>query len=132
MVSNDTLPPSCPEAERGVLGCCLLNTSKTGVSGRWFYDLRHIEIFNVLAAMARNGGGDSLVATTDITALLNMVDSVATTTGAAVVLPAISPRATPRRRKPSTGSAAAACSPVIRTAWSSSPSTRRKAPLWWR
>jgi hypothetical protein len=63
MVNNDTLPPSCPEAERGVLGCCLLNTSKTGVSSRWFYDLRHIEIFNVLAAMARNGGGDSLVAT---------------------------------------------------------------------
>jgi AAA domain/DnaB-like helicase N terminal domain len=68
-VNNDTLPPSCPEAERGVLGCCLLNTGKTaialkaGVSSRWFYDLRHIEIFNILAAMARNGGGDSLVAT---------------------------------------------------------------------
>ena len=52
-----------------MLGCCLLNTGKTalalkaGVSSRWFYDLRHIEIFNVLAAMARNGGGDSLVAT---------------------------------------------------------------------
>jgi replicative DNA helicase len=68
-VNNDRLPPSCPEAERGVLGCCLLNTEKiaiaikAGVSSRWFYDLRHIEIFNVLAAMARNGGGDSLVAT---------------------------------------------------------------------
>jgi DnaB-like helicase N terminal domain/AAA domain len=68
-VNNDTLPPSCPEAERGVLGCCLLDTGKTaialkaGVSSRWFYDLRHIEIFNILAAMARNGGGDSLVAT---------------------------------------------------------------------
>jgi DnaB-like helicase N terminal domain/AAA domain len=159
-VDNEKLPPSCPEAERGVLGCCLLNTGKTavalkaGVNSRWFYDLRHIEIFNVLAGMARNGGGDSLVATlklrelgkldhiggpaylselqdavpsaenlefylpdlrayfqrrqvvdviaidptykllgvadensaTDITALLNMVDSVATTTGAAVVL----------------------------------------------
>jgi AAA domain/DnaB-like helicase N terminal domain len=69
MVDNDRLPPSCPEAERGVLGCCLLDTGKTaialkaGVNSRWFYDLRHIEIFNVLAAMARNGGGDSLVAT---------------------------------------------------------------------
>jgi replicative DNA helicase len=69
MVDKEKLPPSCPEAERGVLGCCLLNTGKTaialktGVNSRWFYDLRHIEIFNVLAGMARNGGGDSLVAT---------------------------------------------------------------------
>jgi hypothetical protein len=160
MTAQDTLPPSCSEAERGVLGCCLLDTGKTaialkaGVNSRWFYDLRHIEIFNILAGMARNGGGDSLVATlklrelgkldqiggpaylselqdavpsaenlefylpdlrayfqrrqvidviaidpsykllgiadensaTDITALLNMVDTVATTTGAAVVL----------------------------------------------
>jgi hypothetical protein len=68
MRPRDTLPPHCLEAERGVLGCCLLNTDKVkvalkaGVSTRWFYDARHIEIFKVLAAMAQNGGGDSLVA----------------------------------------------------------------------
>src|SRR5690242_5091639 len=65
---NDYLPPYCPEAERGVLGCCLLKVSKTtaavkvGVTSRWFFDARHIEIFRVLKAMSLNGGGDSLVA----------------------------------------------------------------------
>jgi replicative DNA helicase len=66
--TQDSLPPYCPEAERGVLGCCLVDTTKTaiarkaGVNSRWFYDARHIEIFKVLAATEANGGGDSLVA----------------------------------------------------------------------
>jgi hypothetical protein len=65
---TDNLPPHNPEAERGVLGCCLLDLSsvavalKAGVNSRWFYDLRHAEIFSVLAAMAANGGGDCVLA----------------------------------------------------------------------
>jgi hypothetical protein len=64
----DRLPPNSPEAERGVLGCCLTDLSKTtialraGVTTRWFYDARHAEIFSVLAALATNGGGDFVVA----------------------------------------------------------------------
>ena len=69
MVNNDTLPPNCPEAERGVLGCCLLDINKAavalkaGVISRWFYDLRHAELFSVLSDLALNGGGDTLLAT---------------------------------------------------------------------
>ena len=67
MVNNDTLPPNCPEAERGVLGCCLLDINKAavalkaGVISRWFYDLRHAELFSVLSDLALNGGGDTLL-----------------------------------------------------------------------
>ena len=65
---NNALPPHCPEAERGVLGCCLLDPSKTaaamkaGVTPRWFYDLRHAELFNVLTMLALEGGGDLVTA----------------------------------------------------------------------
>jgi DnaB-like helicase N terminal domain len=68
-VDNQTLPPNCPEAERGVLGCCLLDINKAavalkaGVISRWFYDLRHAELFSVHSDLALNGGGDTLLAT---------------------------------------------------------------------
>ena len=61
---GDLLPPHCPEAERGVLGCCLLDMKKAtvalraGVNRRWFYDGRHAELFAVLARMASNCGLD--------------------------------------------------------------------------
>ena len=67
--SRDLLPPHCPEAERGVLGCCLLDIRKAvaalkaGINSRWFYDARHAQIFSVLSDMGSNGGGDLLVAT---------------------------------------------------------------------
>src|SRR5258708_6222597 len=65
----ETLPPYCPEAERGVLGCCLVDIEKAsaalkaGVNQRWFYETRHAELFGVLCTMAANGGGDLIVAT---------------------------------------------------------------------
>jgi hypothetical protein len=68
-MDTDSLPPHCPEAERGVLGCCLLDVRKAGlalkagINRRWFYDARHAELFNVLSTLAQNGGGDSLLAT---------------------------------------------------------------------
>ncbi|MHC1764499.1 MAG: AAA family ATPase [Verrucomicrobiia bacterium] len=64
----EVLPPHSPEAERGVLGCCLRDPAKipvalrSGVTPGWFYDLRHREIFVVLAEMAAQGGGDWVVA----------------------------------------------------------------------
>jgi replicative DNA helicase len=57
----NSLPPHCPEAERGVLGCCLLDASKVavalkaGVNRRWFYETRHADLFTVLASMSVNG-----------------------------------------------------------------------------
>src|SRR5512141_962149 len=67
--TETTLPPYCPEAERGVLGCCLIDIQKVGlalkagVNSRWFYENRHSELFAVLCAMANNGGGDIILAT---------------------------------------------------------------------
>ncbi len=64
----DSLPPHSPEAERGVLGCCLIDIAKAalavkaGVTPRWFYDARHAEIFGVLTDMAASGVGDPLIA----------------------------------------------------------------------
>lgn len=59
----DRLPPHSPEAEQGVLGCCLLapleciddcQTRFTG-AGAEFYDLRHRKIYEVLSAMHKAG-----------------------------------------------------------------------------
>ena len=67
--ASSPLPPHSPEAERGVLGCCLLDPSKTteavkaGVTRRWFFELRNAEIFSVLASLAADGGGDFVMAT---------------------------------------------------------------------
>lgn len=55
----DRLPPHSPEAEMGVLGCCLLDPACVALS--WdrfgtdevFYDLRHQTIFSVMAGMSR-------------------------------------------------------------------------------
>lgn len=64
----EVLPPHSPEAERGVLGCCLLDVGKVevalkaGVHIGCFYDRRHREVFDVLATMALDGGGDALLA----------------------------------------------------------------------
>jgi hypothetical protein len=35
---------------------------KAGVNSRWFYDVRHVEIFSVLAGMVPSGGGDLILA----------------------------------------------------------------------
>ncbi|MHC1762936.1 MAG: AAA family ATPase [Verrucomicrobiia bacterium] len=63
----EVLPPHSPEAERGVLGCCLLDLGKVevalkaGVHLGCFYDRRHREVFDVLSSMALDGGGDALL-----------------------------------------------------------------------
>lgn len=63
---NEGLLPHSPEAERGVIGCCLLDPGKiasalkAGVNHGCFYDRRHREVFNVLTWMAADGGGDAL------------------------------------------------------------------------
>jgi replicative DNA helicase len=53
---TDTLPPHATEAEQGVLGCLLHDAARArerldgvrqaGLTGEWFYDLRHREIFH--------------------------------------------------------------------------------------
>lgn len=56
----DRLPPHSNEAERGLLGCMMLNPpdvldecAAAGVTAEWFYDLRHQLIFHRAAAMHR-------------------------------------------------------------------------------
>ncbi len=56
----DRLPPHSPEAEQGVLGCCLLSPAeclnqvaiKLGGESEAFYDLRHRTIFDAMVAMS--------------------------------------------------------------------------------
>lgn len=55
----DRLPPHSEEAERGVLGCILLEPARslddaqsTGVDLAWFYDLRHQTLYHRLTRMA--------------------------------------------------------------------------------
>lgn len=56
--TTDRLPPHSPEAERGVLGCALLEPSdcldaldELGVQPEWFYDMRHQHLYRVLRGM---------------------------------------------------------------------------------
>lgn len=55
----DRLPPHAPEAEQGVIGCCLINPREcigecltSGIVPETFYDLRHQTIFRVLVEMS--------------------------------------------------------------------------------
>ncbi len=69
MANGVELPPHSPEAEMGVLGCCLLDLGKAdaalkaGVTSKWFFEARHQEIFNVLQDLATHGGGDVVLVT---------------------------------------------------------------------
>lgn len=56
--SVDRLPPHAHEAEQGVLGCVLMSPADTlntlaerRVEAKWFYDLRHQEIFKAMQAL---------------------------------------------------------------------------------
>jgi replicative DNA helicase len=61
--AGDRLPPNSPEAEAGVLGCCLLSPNdalpvvieKLGLDGLAFYDLRHRELWFALVALGDEG-----------------------------------------------------------------------------
>lgn len=59
-VAVDRLPPHAPDAERGVLGCCLLSPlacvlearrAGIGAEGFEFYELRHRELWQTLVRM---------------------------------------------------------------------------------
>lgn len=58
-LNTSRLPPHAPEAEQGVLGCCLLSPTETidqcieilGERPEPFYDLRHQTIYTVLVEM---------------------------------------------------------------------------------
>ena len=66
---TDSLPPYSPEAERGVLGCCLLDPAKlaearkAGVTSRWFYEVRHAELFELLGTLPPTDAGDPVLVT---------------------------------------------------------------------
>ena len=66
--SEDRLPPHAEEMERGVLGCILqapieaVNTcQEAGMTGKWFYDLRHQIIFDTVAQMVGKGSHVDLI-----------------------------------------------------------------------
>ena len=60
--NGDRLPPHAPEAEQGILGCCLLDAllamnacEEAGLRADWFYDLRHARIWAALAGLRAAG-----------------------------------------------------------------------------
>lgn len=62
----DRLPPHAPDAERGVLGCILVDPGMYGEAAvvirtaEWFYDLRHQRIWNVMGELFANGSFDMI------------------------------------------------------------------------
>lgn len=62
-MSDDRLPPHAPEAERGLLGCIIIDpanlfeASSANVDDRWFYDHRNVILWK--AVLALGGGGKS-------------------------------------------------------------------------
>ena len=58
---RDAFPPYCPEAERGVLGCCLLDSTKTiealkaGANPRWFFTATTSPLGVTVRRVARPG-----------------------------------------------------------------------------
>ena len=64
----DRLPPHSAEQEQGVLGCvlqapvdCINTCQETGMTGKWFYDLRHQIIFDTVAQMVGKGAHVDLI-----------------------------------------------------------------------
>jgi replicative DNA helicase len=56
MNTPDRLPPFDMEAERGALGCCLLDPCLIAeVRREWFYDLRHQKLFDALTDLSASG-----------------------------------------------------------------------------
>lgn len=66
------LPPHSPEAEQGILGCCLLDPAEVigrcveaGIEPEAFYDLRHQLIFSDLLKMFENATPIDMVTVSD-------------------------------------------------------------------
>lgn len=63
----DRQPPNSIEAEQGVLGCCLLDStsidkcSETGLLPHWFFDLRHRTLWDTLRDMREAGMPTDLI-----------------------------------------------------------------------
>lgn len=61
------LPPHSPEAEQGLLSCCLLDPSEAYPKAaelacpEWFYELRHRDIWQAMEYLSENGGKIDLI-----------------------------------------------------------------------
>jgi hypothetical protein len=78
----DRLPPHAPEAERGVLGCCLAGPTTTGEAAKFFagvqpfYDLRHAAIWDALQAVYEKNGTVDLITLQQQLADANLLEEV--------------------------------------------------------
>lgn len=79
----DRHPPSSPEAEAAVLGCCFLDPQKAipacvekFAGEQAFYDLRHQSIFNAMLAIDQAGGTVDLVTVYETLKNLDLVEKI--------------------------------------------------------
>lgn len=77
----DRLPPHSPEAEQGVIGCCMLEAALLGdvqqkLDPEAFYDLRHREIYNAALRLYTAKKAVDLITLSDELKMADMLDKV--------------------------------------------------------